>query len=162
MVVGRVGKPHGVRGEVLLHPGSGEASVFEVGRAFDTEHGRLTVAGFRRHHGALIIQFEEVSSRDGAESLRGLAIRARTDAVRLDADEWWPSDLLACQAVTPEGTVLGEVVDVVAGTAQDRLLIRTGSGEEVEVPFVTDLVPEVDTVARRVVIIAPDGLFPVG
>lgn len=161
MVVGRVGKPHGVRGEVLLHPGSADMSVFEPGRSFDTELGLFTVARTRRHHGAFIILFEGVTSREEAETLRGLAFRTSADAVRLDAEEWWPSDLVSCQAVTTDGMVLGEIVDVVSGTAQDRLLIRTPSGVDVEVPFVKDLVPGVDPGARRVVINPPEGLFPV-
>lgn len=160
MVVGRVGRPHGVKGEVLLHPGSDDVSVFEPGRSFDTELGHFTVARIRRHHGAFIILFEEVTSRDEAEVLRGLAIRTSVEAVNLGEEEWWPSDLVGCRAMLADGTELGEVIEVVAGTVQDRLLVRSRSGADVEVPFVKDLVPEVDPGAGRVVISPPEGMFP--
>ncbi len=157
VVVGVVGKPHGVKGEVLFHPGSDDASLFEQGRVFETDRGQLTVVGSRRHHAKFILLFEGLDDRTGAEALRGLDLRLTPLEVPLDDDEWWPSDLVGCRVILVDGTDVGEVVGVVPGGSQDRLIISTPA--TVEIPFVQALVPDVDIERRRVTIDPPEGLL---
>ncbi|NND84573.1 MAG: 16S rRNA processing protein RimM [Acidimicrobiia bacterium] len=156
VVVGRLGKPHGVRGEVMLRTERDDLSLFAPGTEFATPSGTLTVGGVRRHHGNLIARFEGVADRDAAEMLRGIELSVERSDVRLDDDEWWTTDLVGCRIVDVNGTERGTVTAVEDGVAHARIVVDSGHGS-VEVPFVDELVPEVDAEARVVVVDLPDG-----
>jgi 16S rRNA processing protein RimM len=156
-VVGRIGRPHGIRGEVTVVPE--DPASFVPGATFTTgAGGTLTVAAVRplRDRG-LVVAFEGVGDRNAAETLRGETLQAVVRR-RLEAGEWWIEDLLGLRAVDGAGEVLGEVTGLVPGSAQDRLVVTTPGGTEVEIPFVDDLV---DDPADGVILMRPPvGLFP--
>ncbi len=156
VIAGIVGRPHGVRGEVVFHAGNDDLTRFAPGRVFDTERGSLTISASRRHHGRFILAFEEVGDRDAAEALRGLAIRVPPADIPLTEDEWWPTQLIGCRVVLEDGTQVGEVLGVTSGLVQDRLIV--GTPDPVEIPFVRELVPGVDIENRTVTIAPPEGL----
>lgn len=107
----------------------------------------------------LIVAFAGVEDRDMAEGLRGLVLTREAAGRRSPAEgEFWASSLVGLEAVAPNGTVLGRVAEVVAGGLQDRLVVETPSGEEVQVPFVEQMVGDPED--GRIVIDAPEGLFP--
>lgn len=116
-----------------------------------TEH---TVRAIRRGNKGHEIAFEGVSDRSGAEALRGIEVFV-AHRRQLSANEYWPSDLIGL-SVEPGG---GEIVGVVNGPAQDRLVIERGESR-FEVPFVEDLVPIVDIAAGFVRIAEIEGLSP--
>ncbi|EKA61087.1 16S rRNA-processing protein RimM [Janibacter hoylei PVAS-1] len=76
-----------------------------------------------------------------------------------DDEGWYEEDLVGLTAVDPTGTVVGEVVALELGAAQDRLRLRRPDGGETLVPFVEAIVPEVDPEAGRLVVDAPPGLL---
>ena len=169
VVVGRVGKPHGLRGEVTVDVRTDEPERrYEVGARLRAEPPRgsaitlraLTVAGVRWHGGVLLARFEELPDRTAAEAARGIVLHATIDADARpeDPDEFYDHQLVGLTALDLEGTVLGEVAALVHGGAQDLLTVRTPDGREALVPFVKALVPEVDTAAGRVVIADRPGL----
>jgi 16S rRNA processing protein RimM len=169
VVVGRVGKPHGLRGEVTVDVRTDEPERrYEVGARLRAEPPRgsaitlraLTVAGVRWHGGVLLARFEELPDRTAAEAARGIVLHATIDADARpeDPDEFYDHQLVGLTALDLEGTVLGEVAALVHGGAQDLLTVRTPDGREALVPFVRALVPEVDTAAGRVVIADRPGL----
>ena len=134
-------------------------------RRFDT--GALLRAGDRdlvvrasrpyRDKG-LIVAFEGVRDRIQAETLRGSLLTAAAEDRRdLDPGEFWPEDLVGLEAVDPEGNALGVVSGLVLTGSQDRLVVTTPAGTEVEVPFVNDLVGDPED--GRLLIDAPEGLF---
>lgn len=136
---------------------------FASGTSFETDQGEiLTVAGLRQGKHGRIILFEGVRDRDGAEALRGRTLTISRDQRRQLADsEYWPDQLVGLAVISTEGIPFGTVTDVIFGVAQDRLVIQT-SERTVEVPFVHDLVPEVDVNGGRVVIAPIDGLVSGG
>jgi 16S rRNA processing protein RimM len=77
----------------------------------------------------------------------------------LDPDEFWPDELVGLSARSENGDLLGEVVDVIEGPAQFRLVIQSPSGT-FEVPFVAALVPQVDLEAGSLVLADIPGLIP--
>ncbi|HSO64368.1 MAG TPA: ribosome maturation factor RimM [Ornithinibacter sp.] len=173
-VVARIGKPHGLHGEVTvqLHTDEPERRL-AVGAVIDTEAGSgsgvpraLTVRTTRVHNGIWLVAFEEIPDRTGAESLRGT--RLVVDDVALVAgdddedDVWAEADLVGLRVVDPSGTELGEVAGLVVGASQDRLVVRLPDGREAQVPFVAAIVPEVDVDGGRVVLDAPAGLLDLG
>ena len=98
-----------------------------------------------------------MADRDAAEALRGERLTIDADARRdLDEDEFWPEDLSGIKALLPDGTQLGTVTGVALGP-QDRLVIDTGSGRTVEIPFVEELVSNVHPSGGFVVVNPPPG-----
>ena len=172
-VIARIGKPHGLLGEVTvqLHTDEPERRL-AVGTLIDTEAApgtgvprALTVRSTRVHNGVWLVAFEQVPDRTGAESLRGtrLVVDAADVLPAADEDDVFTEEQLRGLAVVdPAGTVLGEVGGLELGAAQDRLVILLPDGREAQVPFVTALVPEVDLEGGRVVVDAPPGLLDLG
>ncbi len=166
-VVARIGKPHALRGEVTvqLHtddpegrlvPGTVFATVAEPGSGVPRE---LTLATVRVHRGIWLLGFEGIPDRTGAESLRGTRL-VLAEAEDDDDDEgWYEQDLAGLQAVAPDGSVLGEVVGIDLGAAQDRLRLLRPDGTEALVPFVEQIVPEIDLDGGQIVVDAPPGLL---
>ncbi|WKV16449.1 ribosome maturation factor RimM [Janibacter limosus] len=168
-VVARIGKPHALRGEVTvqLHTDDPEAR-FVPGTVFDTRASegsgvprQLTLATTRVHQGVWLLGFEGIPDRTGAESLRGTRLVLALDQPDPTQDDegWYEEDLVGLQAVDPSGTVLGEVVAPELGAARDRLRVRRPDGSEALVPFVEEIVPEVDPEGGRIVVDAPPGLL---
>jgi 16S rRNA processing protein RimM len=165
LVVGRIGRPHGVRGEVTVEVRTDDPDArFAPGSSLRTdpaERGPLTVAAVHPRFGGLVLAFEGVGSREEAEALRGIVLVV--DSAELpeieDADEWYDHQLVGLAAVDPAGAALGEVADVVHAPASDLLVVRDADGREHLVPFVRELVPAVDVPGGRVVVDPPEGLF---
>lgn len=169
VVVGRIGKPHGIRGEVTIDARTDEPERrFAVGsvlravasRGSASDVSMLTVTASRVHQGTWLVRFEEVADRDAAEALRGIVLHADIpeDQRPDDPDEFYAHQLIGLAAYNTEGTALGEVTTLTPG-AQDLLTVRTPEGRDALVPFVSALVPEVDIAGGRIVIADRPGLI---
>ncbi len=165
MVVGRVGRAHGIHGLVSVDVRTDEPERrLAPGAVLLTDpeaRGPLTIVEGRVHSGRLLLQFEGVEDRTQAEALRGTDLVVDIDPAELpeDDDEWYDHQLVGLMAVGADGTAYGSVTEVVHLPMQDLLAVRTESGAEVLVPFVAGFVPEVDLPGGRIVLDPPDGLF---
>jgi 16S rRNA processing protein RimM len=167
LVVARIGRPQGLRGEVSVEVRTDDpARRFVVGSQLRTDPpdaGPLTLASVREQSGRTILRFEDVDDRSAAEGLRGVLLvveTADTAGDRTSApDEWYDHELVGLSVADPVGDPLGTVVRLEHLPAQDLLVVRTEAGEEVLVPFVSALVPEVDVAGGRLVVDPPGGLF---
>jgi 16S rRNA processing protein RimM len=169
VVVGRVGKPHGLRGEVTLDVRTDEPDRrFVAGAVLRAEPPRgstsplrsLTVTSSRWHSSRLLVSFAELGDRTAAEAARGIMLHAhlRADETPEDPDEFYDHQLVGLAAYDLDGRELGSVTGLVHGGAQDLLSIRTSDGRDTLVPFVRQLVPEVDVAGGRVVVADRPGL----
>jgi 16S rRNA processing protein RimM len=165
VVIGRIGKAHGIKGEVTVEVRTddpdgrfAEASVLTTDRP---ERPTLVIERARPHHGRLLVLFEGIPDRNTAELLRGtlLSVDAVDDPELEDPEEFYDYQLVGLAAVTVGGAALGEVSDVVHLPASVLLVVRTPQGREVLVPFVASIVPEVDLAGHRVVVDPPPGLI---
>jgi 16S rRNA processing protein RimM len=165
VVVGRIGRPHGVRGEVTVEVRTDDPELrFAPGSVLVTDPARvgpLTVEAVRWHSGRLLLRVEGVADRTAAEGLRGVVVCAEVpdDEVPADPEEYYDHQLRGLAVVTVEGDAVGEVSDVIHLPAQDLLAIARPGGRELLVPFVSELVPEIDLGAGRAVIDPPPGLL---
>ena len=168
VVVGRVGKPHGIRGEVTVELRTDEPDRrFAVGTTLRAERPRgatspwpeLTVAATRWHQTTLLVRFAEIEDRNAAETARGILVHATVSPTESpdDPEEFYDHQLVGLAAHDLDGRALGEVTGVLHG-AQDLLQIRTPDGRDTLVPFVAALVPEVDVPGGRVVVADRPGL----
>jgi len=163
VTVGRIGRAHGLAGELYVISESDAEERFRSGATFQTDEQPprlLEVLKSRRHQGRLLVVFSEVTSRTAAECLRDVGLTIAIDERRgLDEDEYWPDQLVGLTVRDPGGHTLGIVIAVETNGAQDRLVVRTTAGHEALVPFVSELVPEV-RMAEGLVIVSPiEGLF---
>ena len=174
VVVGRMGRPHGVHGEVSVELRTDEPDRrFADGTLFTVRGpdgvsavggGRptgLTVRRTRWHQSRLLVSFEEVTGRTEAEALRGLTLAVEVDATETpqDADEFYDHQLVGLCVATTTGTDVGLVLEVQHGAGQDLLVVHTHEGREVLVPFVTALVPVVDVAGGRLEVADRPGLL---
>ncbi len=146
--VGRITKPHGLRGEVLVNLVTDRDERLDHGAVLATDRGELLVVASRRHHDRWIVAFDGCATREQADELRGLVLRA--EAVE-DPGELWVHDMVGASVVTVGGDAVGRCVGVIANPAAD--LIELDSGALVPVVFV------VDHTASELTIDPPAGLF---
>lgn len=161
VVVGRVGRAHGIRGDVAVQPRTDEPRRrFAVGAVVRAGERVLTVETVREHQGRLLVGFAEVADRTEAEALGGALLEADVDAAEQpeDPEEFYDHQLVGLRVETTDGTRVGEVVRVEHPAGQDLLVIDR-DGEELLFPFVVALVPEVDLSGGRVVIDDRPGLL---
>lgn len=163
LVVGRIGRPHGVRGEVTIDVRTDEPETrFAAGTTVATDPvtaGPLTIERARWHSGRLLVRFAGIGDRDAAEELRGtwLVVDPGDISPSADPDDFHDQELIGLAVVTADGADVGQVSDVLHH-GQDLLVVRGAGGEKL-VPFVAALVPEVDVPGGRLVIDPPPGLL---
>jgi 16S rRNA processing protein RimM len=169
VVVGRIGRPHGVRGEVTVEVRTDDPDLrFVPGASFRTDpaaRGPLTVTGVHWHSGTLLLRLEgpdgqPLDSREAAETVRNteLLVPVAELPPLEDDDSFYDHQLVGLTARTPDGTVLGTVT-AVAHEAQDLLMIRRPEGGDLLVPFVAAIVPTVDPAGGFLVVDPPEGLL---
>ncbi|RFU19967.1 ribosome maturation factor RimM [Geodermatophilus marinus] len=169
VVVGRIGRPHGVRGEVTVEVRTDDPDLrFAPGAALLTEpagRGPLTVTGSRWHREVLLLSVEgpggrPVDSREAAEELRDTLLHVPVAELPPleDPDAYYDHQLVGLTARLPDGTELGEVV-AVRHEGADLLVVRRVDGGELLVPFVTAIVPTVDLPGGALVVDPPEGLL---
>ena len=171
VIVGRIGRPHGIRGEVVIGVRTDEPDLrFAVGAILEVaEHDEeaaggeyLTVASARWHSGQLLVGFAGVTDRTAAAELTGSWLSV--DSSQLpeigDPDEFRDHELIGLSVRTCAGEPVGVVTDVLH-YGQDLLVVRRADGQSGEclVPFVKAIVPEVDVPGGVLVIDPPPGLL---
>jgi 16S rRNA processing protein RimM len=173
LVVARIGRPQGLRGEVSAEVRTDDPDKrFVVGTSLRTDPasaGPLTLRSVRDQSGRTILGFEDISDRTAAEGLRGVLLVVDVSDEPLgvdpgqdptnDQDEWYDHQLVGLRARTTDGRELGTVVEVQHLPVQDLLTVRTPDGRRVLVPFVRAIVPVVDVAGDQVVMDPPGGLF---
>ena len=174
VVVGRIGKAHGVKGEVSVELRTDEPERrFADGAVLGirTPQGgtvagpprpaSLTVQRTRWHQSRLLVTFAEVADRTAAEAVRGLVLVTDVDADESpeDPEEFYDHQLVGLTVLTTDGRAVGQVTEVVHGAGQELLAVRADDGRELLVPFVTAIVPVVDVAGGRIQVVDVPGLL---
>jgi 16S rRNA processing protein RimM len=184
LVVGQIGKPHGIRGEVSVVVRTDEPEQrFVVGSVFTTEVPRdrrvstgpaadaagarfevppqLVLEQIRWHQGRGIAQFENVYDRNVAEALRGVYLQVDSAGVRLpdDPDEFHDHQLIGLRVESVDGTELGAVARIEHAPSSDLIVLNKKAGGTALIPFVTQMVPTVDIRGGRILVDLPEGLL---
>jgi 16S rRNA processing protein RimM len=167
LLVGRVLRPHGVRGELrieiitdyperlaqhahfyLAHPGSPAAVQ------------RYSVEGMRFHREVLLLKLSGCDDRNAADELRGMLVQIPVEeAVPLEEGEYYLFQLIGVQVETEQGERLGQVVEVIETGANDVYVVRGPRGE-VLLPAVDEVVLELDLESKRMVVRPLPGMLP--
>jgi 16S rRNA processing protein RimM len=164
--VGRVLRPHGIKGELSVEILSDAPERFAAGAELgvgDPDGAKplasAVVRAARLHQGRLLLSLEGVEDRDAADRLRGAWLSIPVASARpLDPDEFWPHQLVGLAVVDREGRERGRVADVVPGSAHDLLSVELPGGATALVPAVAALVT-VELEEGRVLVDAVPGLL---
>jgi 16S rRNA processing protein RimM len=168
LVVGRIGRAHGIKGEVSVEVRTDEPELrLAPGAVLATDPaaaGPLTIATGRVHSGRLMLRFEGVADRTAAEALRNTLLIAEVDPEELpeDPEEFYDHQLIDLDVVTVDGREIGRIAEISHLPYQDLLIVRRPDGTEVLIPFVGEIVPEIDLEEQRAVIDPPPGLLDDG
>jgi len=160
LVVGRIVKAHGIRGEVAIDVLSDAPDRFAPGARVFAGDRSLRVATSRAHQGRLLVLFDDVPDRNAAESLRGTELTIPATEAQPLEDEWsfYPHQLIGFDVTDENGESLGTMTRVDESPGAD-LWVVGARAREVLVPAVRDIIVSVNLEERRIVLRPPDGLF---
>ena len=164
VLVGRIARPHGIRGQVFVNPETDFIEDrFAPGATMWTRSDRgdeqLTIASARVQGGRPVVGFEGFTSIDDIERLAGLELRVPEETLQpLGAGAYYQHQLVGCRVETVAGEPVGAVSRVDGGAA-GSLLTVDGARGEILIPFATDICVDVDITARRIRIEPPEGLL---
>jgi 16S rRNA processing protein RimM len=163
-VVGRIARPHGLKGQVAINP---ETDFIEerfaagaiVWMKADGGEQELTVASMRVQNGRPIVGFVGFDRIEDVERLAGQELRVPEDALQpLQAGTYYEHQLVGCAVETTGGGRVGEVAKVEGGAGGSRLVIDGPRGE-ILIPLAVDICVDIDVANKRIRIEAPDGLL---
>jgi len=164
LVVGRIGRAHGVRGDATIEVRTDNPeSRFVVGAKLQTDpadKGPLVIRGAKVHSGTLLLSFEGVEDRTAVEKLRNVLLLADVNPAEsnVSEDDFHISQIVDCTVVDEHGKEWGTVVDVLQLPAQDTLVVKSGN-REILVPFVRAYVPEIDLAKKVMTIVNFESLL---
>ncbi|MFC9270553.1 ribosome maturation factor RimM [Streptomyces zhihengii] len=165
LVVARIGRAHGIKGEVTVEVRTDEPELrLGPGAVLATDPagaGPLTIAAGRVHSGRLLLRFEGVADRNAAEALRNTLLIAAVDPEELpeDPEEYYDHQLMDLDVVLADGTEIGRITEISHLPSQDLFIVERPDGSEVMIPFVEEIVAEIDLEEQRAVITPPPGLI---
>ena len=163
LVIGRIGRAHGVRGDLFVEPMTDEPDHrYADGTVLMTsDNTTLTVATSKWHSGRFVVHFAGVDDRNTAEALRGQTLTIDVDPTELpeDPDEFYDHQLVGLSVALEDGSVIGVIGEVIHLPSQDLLSVTREGDTEVLIPFVMEFVPEIDLESRTVTITPPPGLL---
>jgi len=164
VLVGRVARTHGLRGDVIVHPETDFVKErFHVGAAMWTRSGdheeQLTVSAMRLQNGRPVVSFEGVSGIDAAARLAGQELRVSEASLQpLAPGRYYEHELIGCVVETVGGDEVGVVGRVDSGVGGSRLVVQGARGE-VLIPLAEYICREIDMATRRIRIDPPEGLL---
>lgn len=164
LVVGRLGRPHGVHGEISVEVRTDEPELrFAKGSRLSLKesNNQLTVLSSRWHQEKMLVKFEEITDRDLANEIKGktLTIKIDPNSIETKKDQYYEFQLAGLKVIDKNDKTLGQIKEVITNLAQDLLVVETVDKREVLVPFVKQIVTNVDLDKKQVIMDPPTGLF---
>ena len=162
LVVGRIGRAHGVLGEATIDVQTDDPDLrFKVGSKLTLDTGQeLTIKSSRWHNQILLLGFEGVNDRNQIESLRDQLISSQVDLSALAPGEYHYQQLIGCQVYLQNNELVGQVSEVVKLPGQDLLSVDK-NGSQVLIPMVKQIIISIDVLAKKIVVNPPEGLLDV-
>ena len=162
LVVGRIGRAHGVLGEATIDVQTDDPDLrFKVGSKLTLDSGQeLTIKSSRWHNQILLLGFEGVNDRNKIEALRDQLISSEVDLSQLAPGEYHYQQLIGCQVYLQNNELVGQVSEVVKLPGQDLLSVDK-NGSQVLIPMVKQIIISIDVLAKKIVVNPPEGLLDV-
>ena len=162
LVVGRIGRAHGVLGEATIEVQTDDPDIrFQIGNKLTLDDGKqLTIRSSRWHNQILLLAFDGVTDRNQIEELRDQLISSDVDLDSLAPGEYHFQQLIGCEVFQQNGDLIGAVDEIVKLPGQDLLSVNR-AGAQVLIPMVKQIIIEIDVLAKKIVVNPPEGLLDV-
>lgn len=163
IVVGRVVRPHGLRGEMRIHPDTDFperlSAIRHVTLLKNKESMQASVVSIRAHGTAVLLKLESIDTIEAASRWRDAAVAVRREqAAPLEAGRHYISDVLGLRVETEDGQFLGTVTEVLRTGSNDVYVVRGAAGE-VLVPAISTVVLTIDVARSRMIIRPMPGML---
>lgn len=157
IVIGRVGAPHGVRGEARVVPMTDFPERFEGMSDVLIDDKSVGIEHVRYHNDKIIIKFKGCDSRDDAQKLTGKMLSVpRSEAMPLNEGEYYTFDIIGLLVFDDNGEYLGKVVNVLETGSNDVYVARDDNGSETLIPALKSVVKEINLKDSRMVVSMPE------
>ena len=163
--VGKIVNTHALQGEVKVVSNSDfKEDRFKKGSTlvidFNGEHVEVTVATHRVHKGADLLKFKHLNSINDVEKYKGCALLVSTDDLEeLEENEFYYFEIIGCEVVTTDGEKIGEISEILETGANDVWVVKRQGQKDALIPYIEDVVKDVDIDAKTVTIQVLEGLL---
>ena len=156
VLLAQIGAAHGIRGEVRIKP-FGDADMLDrYGPLYDAQGRSYEITAMRPQKTVLVVRFRGIDSREAAEALNGVKLFVDRSALPVpEEDEFYLSDLIGLQTVSPEGEMLGKVVEVHDFGAGDILEVRLANGKSELFAFTRENFPDIRIAQGEITFVPP-------
>ena len=156
VLLAQIGAAHGIRGEVRIKP-FGDADMLDrYGPLYDAQGRSYEITAMRPQKTVLVVRFRGIDSREAAEALNGVKLFVDRSALPVpEEDEFYLSDLIGLRTVSPEGEMLGKVVEVHDFGAGDILEIRLANGKSELFAFTRENFPDIRIAQGEITFVPP-------
>lgn len=164
-IVGKIVNTHGLKGEVKVKRITDFEERFHVGSTVyiknkDNEAIPLIIASFRTHKNHDLLQFEEYDSIEAVEPLKGATLYIKKEQLTpLEPGEFYFHEIIGCKMYTLDGEYIGEIESILTPGANDVWVVKNESGKEILIPYIDDVVKEVNIEEKKVLIELMEGLI---
>lgn len=159
VVIGKIGKPYGVKGWISIWPFNPESDIFfDIKKCFfkkaDSSWEGFVIKKIKSHKNHYVADIENIDDRDAAALLTNREISIfRKDLPILDNDEYYLDDLYGLKVINSDGSVLGEIKDFIETGANDVMVIDSLNKKEILIPFVLDeFIKNVDLEKKEIIV----------
>ena len=164
--VGKIVNTHSLKGEVkVISSTDFEEERFKKGSKLLITRGNqlireVVVQSYRNHKNFLLVKFEEIDSVEEAEKLKNLQIKIdSTEVGELEENEFYFHEIIGCQVFDENDRNLGEIIDILTPGANDVWVIKGEEGKEILIPYIEDVVKQIDIINKKVNIEVMEGLI---
>ena len=164
--VGKIVNTHSLKGEVkVISSTDFEEERFKKGSKLLVTRGNqlireVIVESYRNHKNFLLVKFEGIDSVEEAEKLKNLQIKIDSDEVgELEENEFYFHEIIGCQVFDENDRNLGEIIDILTPGANDVWVIKGEEGKEILIPYIEDVVKQIDIINKKVNIEVMEGLI---
>ncbi|GAB4072469.1 ribosome maturation factor RimM [Barrientosiimonas marina] len=162
---GQIVNTHGIKGEVKVQRITDFPERFAYGNELlvELENGTkqtFTIDGYRSHKGFDLLHFAGFDSINDVEPFKGLYLKVTGDQLtELEENAFYYHEIIGCAVYQTNGDYLGDIKEILAPGANDVWVIERASGQDALIPYIEDVVKQVDVSSRQVVIEPMEGLL---
>ena len=159
LVIGRLRKPHGVMGEILMDVLTEFPERFDPQQTvyIGNEHRKMVVVGRRWHQDSLLIHLEGVNDCDQAGHFRNTLVYGTTStSPKLPEGEYYQHELVGLTVLDESGETLGELTEILTTGSNDVYVVHTPAGGEILLPALKSVILTIDLSAKRMIVKPPE------
>ncbi|WP_047984903.1 ribosome maturation factor RimM [Ornithinibacillus californiensis] len=163
--VGKIINTHGIRGDLKILRVSDFEDRFEIGNVLylvtnNQVVRELEIDGHRIHKGFDLLHFKGLNNINEVEHFKGSTLKIlESQLTELEENEYYYHEIIGCEVFTNEGNSIGQVKEILAPGANDVWVIKQPKGKDILIPYIKDVVKDIDIAEKKIVIEPMEGLL---